>query len=69
MTEPLPTLAKIDADLARAGQTRVNVLAAVAVCEAEILDFLADLGTLDETVDALLELRAQTSRLEPHAPR
>lgn len=67
MTEPLPTLADIDSDQARAHHTKARVLEAVALNDQENLEFLADLVTLDETVDALLELRAATSRLGTHA--
>lgn len=67
MTEPLPTLVEIDEQLVRSHDTKARVLEAVALNDQENLEFLADLVTLDETVDALLELRAATSRLGVHA--
>lgn len=49
----MPDVGDIDSDLRLAGTTRTKV-------EAEIAALLADLRTLDLTVDSLLELRMRT---------
>lgn len=55
MVSDSPRVQDIDADLRQAQLTRARI-------ESDIGELLADLRTLDLTVDTLLELRARASR-------